>query len=84
MYVTVVSRTESLFSGECTQVTIPAESGELGILSRHEPVLGVLGEGRLRLHTEGDVKIFKVKGGIYSVDNDLVTIAAHSGEQVEG
>lgn len=79
----IVTRTDSLFEGPCEQVVIPAETGELGILSGHTPTLGVLGEGRVRVTANGETKQFSVKAGMFSVDSDYVTVAAHCGSVAE-
>ncbi|OKL50160.1 F0F1 ATP synthase subunit epsilon [Boudabousia marimammalium] len=79
MTVSVVTRTETLYSGSGSMVVLPAETGELGVLSGHEPLIGVLGSGSVRITDDGQVHKFVVAGGIFSIDSDVVTVAAHSG-----
>ncbi|AOZ72509.1 hypothetical protein BK816_03690 [Boudabousia tangfeifanii] len=80
MHASVVSRTETLFDGECSAVVVPASSGQLGILPGHEPLIGVLGKGTLKITTGTDELMFEIGDGIFSVDDDLVTIACQSGK----
>ena len=59
-----------------------ADEGEIGVLSGHEPVLGVLAAGGVvRIDTETEGKITAaVHGGFLSVDKDVVTILAEVAE----
>lgn len=79
MQVSIVSRTSSLFEGTAKSVVIPSVMGQIGILEGHEPILGVLDEGYVQIKdAAGKVTKVGVSRGIYSVDNDKVTIACQS------
>ena len=45
MKVTIVSASESVWSGEAQQISARTVEGEIGILAGHEPVLAVLAPG---------------------------------------
>jgi F-type H+-transporting ATPase subunit epsilon len=49
---TVVSATESLYSGEAKCVFAPASTGELGIYPKHVALLSVLKPGEVRIETD--------------------------------
>ncbi len=81
MRVTVISPEQSVFEGEATAVVAPAHDGEVGILPRHAPFMTLLGEGRLTVRQdEGDDKVFRVKGGILQVVDDVVNVVAEHAE----
>lgn len=61
---------------EVDSVTIPAASGEVGILPMHTTLLTALGEGRLCYTASGAVKSLDLKGGVAEVINDKVTVLA--------
>ena len=75
--VTVVSATAEVWSGEATMVVARTTEGEIGILAGHEPTLGVLVAGEVRITTADGQKITaQAEDGFLSVDNNQVTIVA--------
>lgn len=51
--------------------------GEIGILAGHEPTLGVLAAGEVRITTTDGQKVTaQAEDGFLSVDNNQVTIVA--------
>ena len=75
--VTVVSATAEVWSGEATMVVARTTEGEIGILAGHEPTLGVLAAGEVRITTTDGQKVTaQAADGFLSVDNNQVTIVA--------
>jgi len=75
--VTVVSATAEVWSGEATMVVARTTEGEIGILAGHEPTLGVLSAGEVRITTTDGQKVTaQAEDGFLSVDNNQVTIVA--------
>ena len=75
--VSVVSAEREVWSGTATQVVARTTVGEIGILAGHEPVLGILASGDVRvLTTEGELVTANADDGFLSVQNDVVTIVA--------
>jgi F-type H+-transporting ATPase subunit epsilon len=75
--VTVVSATAEVWSGEASMVVARTTEGEIGILAGHEPTLGVLAAGEVRITTADGTKVTaKAEDGFLSVDNNQVTIVA--------
>ena len=75
--VTVVSATAEVWSGEATMVVARTIEGEIGILAGHEPTLGVLAAGEVRITTTDGQKVTaQAEDGFLSVDNNQVTIVA--------
>lgn len=79
--VRVVSADRELWSGPARQVVARTREGQIGILAGHEPVLGVLAEGEVRVTTtDGQVITARADDGFLSVENDHVTIVAGAAE----
>lgn len=78
IHVDVVSAEESIFSGLAEFVALPGESGELGILPGHMPLLTRIkaGEVRLKLPQQADEELIFVAGGMLEVQPNLVTVLA--------
>ena len=78
LHVDVVSAEESIFSGEASFVALPGESGELGILPRHTPLITRIKAGAVRIKRadNGEEEFVFVAGGILEVQPGTVTVLA--------
>ena len=78
IHVDVVSAEENIFSGEARFVALPGESGELGILPRHTPLITRIKPGAVRIERAdgGEEEFVFVAGGILEVQPDCVTVLA--------
>ena len=76
--VDVVSAEENIFSGEAKFVALPGESGELGILPRHTPLITRFKAGAVRIlrADTGEEEFVFVAGGILEVQPGKVTVLA--------
>ena len=83
LHVSVVSADAEIWTGEARQVIARTTIGQIGLLAGHEPVLGVLAEGAVRITTlDGTVVEVTAKDGFLSMQADVVTIVASSAELV--
>ncbi len=82
--VDVVSAEESIFSGEAKFVTLPGESGELGILPGHTPLISRIRPGTVKvvLVDGSEVNIF-VAGGILEIQPGMVTVLSDTAIRAE-
>lgn len=71
-----VSPEEILYSGEGTQVVARTRGGgEIAFLTGHEPFIGSLATGEIRVsETDGTIRGFAVRSGFVSVTGDKVTV----------
>src|ERR1700758_5595003 len=77
IHVDVVSAEEQIFSGEASFVALPGESGELGIMPRHTPLITRIKPGAVRIkRADGTEEFVFVAGGILEVQPDRVTVLA--------
>ncbi len=78
IHVDVVSAEESIFSGEATLVSLPGESGELGILPRHTPLITRIKPGAVRIMRadNNEEEFVFVAGGLLEVQPGCVTVLA--------
>jgi F-type H+-transporting ATPase subunit epsilon len=78
LHVDVVSAEGSIFSGEARFVALPGESGELGILPRHTPLITRIKPGAVRIKRadNGEEEFVFVAGGILEVQPGTVTVLA--------
>ena len=79
--VELVAADRTVWSGEASMVIARTSDGEIGVLSGHAPVLGVLVEGAVQVRQPDDqVLVAAVHGGFLSIADNAVAILA---EQVE-
>ncbi|CAN5488681.1 hypothetical protein BH09ACT4_BH09ACT4_02580 [soil metagenome] len=81
LQVSVVSADRELWSGTAKQVVARTTIGQIGLLAGHEPVLGILAAGEVRITTiDGTVVTATAEDGFLSLQNDVVTIVAGAAE----
>lgn len=81
LQVSVVSADRELWSGAARQVVARTQIGQIGLLAGHEPVLGILASGEVRITTtDGEVITAQAEDGFLSMQNDVVTIVAGAAE----
>lgn len=78
----IVSQDRMVFEGDVDIIVVPGESGEMGILPNHTPLLSTLKYGILRVRTGDEEQVFTVAGGVIEVQPDMVTVLANSAENV--
>jgi F-type H+-transporting ATPase subunit epsilon len=77
MHVALVMPDRELWSGEAGTVIAKTTEGDIGVLTGHAPVFGILAEGSLvEIITESERVRAAVSGGFLSVANDKVSILA--------
>jgi len=77
IHIDIVSAEGQIFSGDATMVFAPGSQGELGIATRHAPLLTTLKAGEVRVQEEGQEEhVFYVGGGAMEVQPHLVTVLA--------
>ncbi len=77
IHIDVVSAEESIFSGEAKFVSLPGESGELGILPGHIPLITKIQPGAVRIEKEdGTDEFIFVAGGILEIQPKCITVLA--------
>ncbi|MDR7078599.1 F-type H+-transporting ATPase subunit epsilon [Neobacillus niacini] len=83
--VSVVTPNGPVYESEVEMVSTKAQSGELGILPGHIPLVAPLAIGVVRLKKPGSKEqdFVAVSGGFLEVRPDQVTILAQSAEKAE-
>ena len=66
--VSVVTPEGAAFEGDAEMLIVPGQSGEIGVLARHAPLVAMLKAGSTRVHLEGgDVREFATGPGFFQV-----------------
>lgn len=81
LHFSLVSPERELFAGLVDQVDAPGSEGDFGVLAGHAPFMTALREGPVRVHNEGQVTVYEVRGGFADVTPEGLTILAeHASE----
>ncbi len=65
-------------------LTVPAVTGEMGVLTGHHPVIGQLGLGAIKMKLEdGSENTIFIASGYLEVNNNQATILADQAENIE-
>ncbi|TMU84039.1 F0F1 ATP synthase subunit epsilon [Bacillus sp. BHET2] len=81
--VNIVTPDGPVYDSEVEMVSTKAQSGELGILPGHIPMVAPLQIGVVRLKKGGNTELVAVSGGFLEVRPEQVTILAQSAESAE-
>ncbi|AZG11358.1 F0F1 ATP synthase subunit epsilon [Pigmentiphaga sp. H8] len=78
IHVDVVSAEASIFAGEAKFVALPGESGELGILPGHTPLISRIRPGTVKISRadNGEEEHIFVAGGLLEIQPGTVTVLA--------
>ena len=63
IHVSLVTPEEQMFEGKVDSIIVPAESGALGILPGHVPIIAQLAVGIVKLSTEEGPRYFGIQRG---------------------
>ena len=74
--VQLVAADRLVYEGPAKLVRARTLGGELGIMPGHQPLLGILVEGEVRINDDEGVKTAVIDSVFLSVDHDRVTIVA--------
>lgn len=78
VHVDIVSAEEQIFSGLADMVILPGESGELGVMPGHTPLLTRIRPGavRIKIPQRDEEELVFVAGGLLEVHPNRVTVLA--------
>lgn len=81
--VSVVTPNGPVYEADVEMVSAKAQSGELGVLPGHIPMVAPLEIGVVRLKKGNATELIAVSGGFLEVRPDRVTILAQAAERAE-
>ena len=71
--VSVVTPEGAAFEGDAEMLIVPGQSGEIGVLARHAPLVAMLKAGSTRIYRDrdsGEVVEFATGAGFFKVEQD--------------
>lgn len=74
LQVEIVTPEKLVFSGEASEVLLPAWEGQLGVYPQHDALLALLRAGRCSVTTGKEVREYVVARGFAEIGPTMVTI----------
>jgi F-type H+-transporting ATPase subunit epsilon len=68
--LSVVTPDGAAFDGEAEMVIVPGDAGEIGVLSRHAPLVAMLRAGEIRVKSGNEWQSFAAGPGYFKVQQD--------------
>lgn len=79
----IITPDEKVLSTEATQVVLPTESGETGILTGHIPMVTKIVAGELKVIREGETEYIAVDHGFAKVLGNTVSVLTEAAVDVK-
>ena len=70
----IITPTRNMFEGEVDMVVMRTQSGDVGILHGHQPMITILDYGVLTIKNDGNEKLAALLGGFAEIGADGMTI----------
>lgn len=77
----VMAPNRIVWNSEVQEIILSTNSGQVGILPNHAPLLTALDMGVLKVHYDGQWSTMALMGGFAMVDNNQVTILVNEAER---
>ena len=74
MKLKIVSPTKVLYEGEAKEVTVPTETGIIGILENHENIVATVSVGEVIINNGSEKKTIIANGGFVRVTNNSIML----------
>ena len=72
-----------LFEGETNYISIPTQTGEIGIMADHIPIVSLIAPGVMRIETKSGDKLLAVGAGFIKVTPDKIMAFVQTAEFAE-
>lgn len=78
--ISILTPERPFWSGQAEELILPTETGEMGVLKNHAPIITGLDVGAMMLRTKDEWNSFAIMGGFALVKRNQVTILANEAE----
>ena len=83
LQVSILTPERPFWTGNAEEIILPTETGEMGVLKNHAPIITGLDVGAMLIRTKEEWNSFAVMGGFAVVKKNQVTILANEAESAE-
>ena len=83
LQISILTPERPFWNGQAEEMILPTETGEMGVLKNHAPIITGLDVGAMLIRTKEQWSSFAIMGGFAVVKNNQVTILANEAETSE-
>jgi len=83
LQISILTPEKPFWAGEAEEIVLPTETGEMGILKNHAPIITGLDVGAMLIRTNEQWNSIALMGGFAVVKKNKVTILANEAESAE-
>jgi F-type H+-transporting ATPase subunit epsilon len=83
LQISILTPERPFWNGEAEEIILPTETGEMGVLKNHAPIITGLDVGAMLIRTKDSWNSFAIMGGFAVVKKNQVTILANEAESSE-
>jgi ATP synthase F1 epsilon subunit len=83
LQVTILTPERPFWNGQAEEIILPTETGEMGVLKNHAPIITGLDVGAMLIRTKEQWKSVAIMGGFAVVKRNQITILANEAEASE-
>ena len=80
LQVSILTPERPFWNGEAEEIILPTETGEMGVLKNHAPIITGLDVGSMLIRTKQEWNSYAVMGGFALVKKNKVTILANEAQ----
>jgi len=80
LQISILTPEKPFWTGEAEEMILPTETGEMGVLKNHAPIITGLDVGAMLVRTKEQWSSFAIMGGFAVIKKNQVTILANEAE----
>lgn len=80
LQISILTPERRFWTGEAEEVILPTETGEMGVLKNHAPIISGLDVGAMLIRTKDEWSSYAIMGGFALVKENQITILANEAE----
>ena len=83
LQISILTPERPFWNGQAEEIILPTETGEMGVLKNHAPIITGLDVGAMLVRTKEQWSSFAIMGGFAVVKRNQITILANEAEASE-
>lgn len=80
LQISILTPERPFWNGEAEEIILPTETGEMGVLKNHAPIITGLDVGAMLIRTKQEWNSYAIMGGFALVKQNQVTILANEAQ----
>jgi len=80
LQIEIITPASPFWNGQADEIILPTETGEMGVLKNHAPIITGLDVGAMLIRTKDQWSSYAIMGGFALVKDNKVTILANEAE----